>query len=164
MTPRHAFALLIVLSPIASALLIATALTVPSTAHEGHSDFSTGEPGNPKKPSRTVNVIMREEGNKMLFDPATITVHKSEQIRFVLDNAGIENHEFVLATRAENHEHGELMKKYPNMEHEDPNAQRVAPFNRGELLWKFTKVGEFEFACLIPGHCEHGMFGKIVVK
>ena len=28
----------------------------------------------------------------------------------------------------------------------------------------FTKRGTFEFACLIPGHYEKGMFGKIIVK
>jgi uncharacterized cupredoxin-like copper-binding protein len=137
-------------------------LPISSTAHEGH--FSAGEPGNPKKPARVINVVMREEGKKMMFDPALVTVRKGEQIRFVLDNAGIENHEFVLATVAENRKHGELMKKYPDMEHEDPNAQRVAPFNRGELLWQFTKAGEFEFACLMPGHYEAGMFGKVIVK
>jgi uncharacterized cupredoxin-like copper-binding protein len=56
------------------------------------------------------------------------------------------------------------MRKFPEMEHDDPNARRVAPYNRDELLWKFTKAGEFEFACLIPGHYEAGMFGKVIVK
>jgi uncharacterized cupredoxin-like copper-binding protein len=56
------------------------------------------------------------------------------------------------------------MKKYPEMEHDDPNAKRVAPNKAGELLWRFTKRGEFEFACLIPGHREAGMHGKIIVK
>ena len=56
------------------------------------------------------------------------------------------------------------MKKFPNMEHDDPNATRVAPFASGEILWKFTKPGEFEYACLIPGHLEAGMHGKVVVK
>jgi uncharacterized cupredoxin-like copper-binding protein len=32
------------------------------------------------------------------------------------------------------------------------------------LVWRFTKSGEFEFACLIPGHRESGMIGKVVVK
>jgi hypothetical protein len=33
-----------------------------------------------------------------------------------------------------------------------------------ELLWKFTKRGEFEFACLISEHYEAGMHRKIIVK
>jgi uncharacterized cupredoxin-like copper-binding protein len=91
-------------------------------------------------------------------------VRKGEQIRFLLENGGIEGHEFILATVAENRKHAELMKKFPDMEHDDPNGKRLAAFQHGELLWRFTKAGEFEFACLIPGHYEAGMHGKIIVK
>jgi uncharacterized cupredoxin-like copper-binding protein len=38
------------------------------------------------------------------------------------------------------------------------------PHGSSEIVWKFTKRGEFEFACLIPGHYEKGMFGKVIVK
>ena len=57
-----------------------------------------------------------------------------------------------------------MMKKHPDMEHNDPNARRVSPYTGGEILWRFTKVGEFEFACLILGHREAGMYGKVIVK
>jgi len=107
---------------------------------------------------------MREDGKKMLFEPAHITVRKGEQIRFVIDNDGTESHEFVLATVGENRKHAELMKKYPNMEHDDPNAKRLTPFTEGEIVWRFTKRGIFEYACLIPGHLEAGMRGTIEVK
>jgi len=50
------------------------------------------------------------------------------------------------------------------MEHDDPNAQSIEPGQRKEILWKFSKLGSFEFACLIPGHYEAGMHGKVVVK
>jgi uncharacterized cupredoxin-like copper-binding protein len=133
-------------------------------AHEGHEHFSAGEPGDPKKPSRTVKVTMLEDGKKMLFEPDVVEIRQGEQIRFVIFNEGTWNHEFMLATIAENRKHAELMKKFPDMEHDDPNAKRLAPFETGELLWKFTKRGEFEYACLIPGHLEAGMHGKVVVK
>ncbi|MFX7701371.1 plastocyanin/azurin family copper-binding protein [Acinetobacter baumannii] len=32
------------------------------------------------------------------------------------------------------------------------------------MVWKFSKSGDFEFACLIPGHREAGMVGTVVVK
>ena len=128
-----------------------------------HLAFSAGEPGSPNKPARTIKVAMQEAGKKMMFDPAEITVHKGEQIRFVLYNEGTESHEFVLATDAENRKHAQLMKKFPHMVHDDPNAKRVDAFNEGQLLWHFTKIGEFEFACLIPGHYEAGMYGKLIV-
>jgi uncharacterized cupredoxin-like copper-binding protein len=131
-------------------------------AHDAH--FSAGKPGDPKQPARTVTVVMEEDGKKMLFDPPNITVRQGEQIRFVLQNDGTEDHEFVLATVAENRRHAALMKKYPNMEHDDPNAKRLTPFTSDELIWKFTKRGTFEYACLIPGHREAGMHGTVTVK
>jgi plastocyanin len=32
-----------------------------------------------------------------------------------------------------------------------------------ELIWTFNRPGEFDFACLIAGHYEAGMAGKITV-
>ncbi|SRR5712691_1433376 len=147
----------------AAALMLALPMAVTS-AHEDHGHFSAGEPGDPKKPARTVKVRMLEGSGKMSFEPARIEVRRGEQIRFVLQNDGEEDHEFILATIEENRKHGELMKKYPDMEHDDPNGKRVLPYASKEVLWKFTKRGEFEFACLIPGHYEKGMVGQVVVK
>ena len=144
----------------ASALLLAAA---PAAAHNGH-HFSAGEPGNPHKPARTVKVSMEEQGKKMFYTPSHIVVHKGEQIRFVLFNEGTEKHEFVLATVRENLRHARYMKTHPHMAHHDPNAITLTPYAEGELLWKFTKVGTFEYGCLIPGHREAGMHGTVVVK
>ena len=148
-----------------SVLLFAAPTLVPAQAHEDHGKFSAGQPGDPKKSTRTIRVLMHDDGNEknMRFEPALIRVRKGEQIRFVLENGGTESHEFMLATVAENRKHAEVMKKFPEMEHDDPNAKRLAMSQRGELLWRFSKAGEFEFACLIPGHYEAGMQGKIIV-
>jgi uncharacterized cupredoxin-like copper-binding protein len=107
---------------------------------------------------------MFEGSGKMGFEPARVEVRRGEQVRFVLQNDGEEDHEFMLATVSENRKHAEVMKKHPDMEHDNPNGKRVLPHGNGELVWKFTKRGEFEFACLIPGHYEKGMFGKVIVK
>ena len=151
---------------VVTVLLFAVTPLVSAQAHEDHAKFSAGQPGDPNKPARTIHVLMRDDGNEqnMRFEPALITVRKGEQIRFLLENGGTESHEFMLATVAENRKHAELMKKFPDMEHDDPNAKRLAMSERGELLWRFTKGGQFEFACLIPGHYEAGMRGKIIVK
>ena len=88
---------------------------------------------------------------KCCSSSAHITVRKGEQyFRFVLNNDGTKSHEFVLATVAENRKHVELMKKYPHMEHDDPNAKRLTPFTEGEIVWKFTRRGTFEFALPDP--------------
>jgi uncharacterized cupredoxin-like copper-binding protein len=50
------------------------------------------------------------------------------------------------------------------MEHADPNGIRLAPKKGGEIVWKFTKRGTFEYSCLIPGHRQAGMIGAVVVK
>jgi uncharacterized cupredoxin-like copper-binding protein len=149
----------------AAAILAAdVAMPIPASAHEDHASFSAGEPGDPKKPARVINVRMFEGGGKMGFEPAQIQVRRGEQVHFVLHNDGEEDHEFMLATVTENRKHAEVMKKYPDMEHDDPNGKRILPHGSGELVWKFTKRGRFEFACLIPGHYEKGMFGTIAVK
>jgi uncharacterized cupredoxin-like copper-binding protein len=132
--------------------------------HEAHEHFSAGEPGDSQKPSRTIKVSMLEDGKRMLFDPSVIEVRLGEQVRFLLFNEGAEYHEFVLASHRENQQHAELMKKSPNMEHNDPNAKRLSGLSSGELLWKFPRRGEFEYACLIPGHFQAGMHGRIIVK
>jgi len=138
----------------------------PGEGH-GHSesdDTAYGMPGDPKKPARIVQVTMTEADGKMLFIPDKIEVRRGEQIRFMLRNNAGQDHEFVLGTLEENLKHGEEMKKNPDMEHDDPNARRLAAKKTGEILWKFTKTGTFDFSCLLPGHRESGMFGTVIVK
>ena len=147
------------LSLIAILLLGATA----AQAHDDHA-FSAGEPGNAKKPARVILVTMSEGDGKMLFIPDRIEVRKGEQIRFAIRNNGTLKHEFTLASVEDNDKHAELMKKYPDMEHDDPNAKSVEPGKTADIVWRFTKTGTFEFACLIPGHREAGMHGRVTVK
>lgn len=148
------------------ALLQAPKASAHSGMHDGMAGEETafGEAGDPKKPSRIVQVVMREADGKMEFVPNRIDVRKGEQIRFVLRNNGETDHEFVLATREANLKHAEEMRKNPDMEHDDPNARRLAPKQTGEILWHFIKAGDFDFSCLIPGHLEAGMTGSVIVK
>lgn len=153
----------------ASAIMgaLVTLTSTQALADAGHShahEMLYGEPGDPKKPARVVQVVMNDANGKMSFAPERISVKRGEQIRFRLRNAGDIDHEFVLATLEENLKHAEEMRKNPDMEHDDPNAKRLSPRETGEIVWKFTKAGEFDFSCLIPGHRESGMTGTIVVK
>jgi uncharacterized cupredoxin-like copper-binding protein len=137
----------------------------PGHTHDQVS-FSAGEPGDPKKPAQVIQIIMRENvaDGRMLFIPDRIEVRKGDQVRFILRNNGLIDHEFILATTEENSKHAEEMRRYPDMEHDEPNARRLKPKQTTDIVWKFTKAGEFEFGCLIPGHPEAGMLGKVVVK
>jgi uncharacterized cupredoxin-like copper-binding protein len=150
------------LTAITVALFLGAAMTA-ATAHEGE-HFSAGEPGNPKKPARIVAVTMKEDDGKMLFIPDRVAVKKGEQIRFIIQNKGALKHEFTLASVEDNNKHAALMQKYPDMEHDDPNAKSVDPGKTAEILWRFSKAGTFEFVCLISGHREAGMHGVVTVK
>lgn len=126
----------------------------------GHAQ-GVGKPGDPKKVSRTIDVLMSDE---MKFTPASIDVKRGQTIRFVLGNVGQARHEMVLGSMAELKQHAEMMRKMPGMEHDDPNMTTLAPGETGELIWQFTRAGTFDFACLQPGHFEAGMIGKVLVK
>jgi uncharacterized cupredoxin-like copper-binding protein len=157
-------------------LAISTALYAASTAmahnDQAHSELrkfdiskveatTFGQQGDPKKVTRTLRVNMND---KMRFEPEQIQVRKGETIRFVVANHGAVLHEMVLGTSQALKEHAELMKKHPGMEHDEPSMTHVKPGAKGEIVWQFTQAGEFQFACLIPGHFEAGMVGKVIVK
>lgn len=155
----------IALGAVAALALSTTAFAGPGGAGHGHGEETAyGKPGDPKKPARIVQVSMTERDGKMLFIPDRVEVRRGEQVRFQLRNNGELDHELVVATLAENLKHAVEMQKNPDMEHDDPNAKRLAPKKTGEILWQFTKAGEFDFSCLIPGHREAGMTGKVIVK
>lgn len=120
-----------------------------------------GQQGDPKKVSRTIRVRMND---RMRFDPARIVVKKGETIRFVVANRGAVLHEMVLGTPQALEAHAELMKKHPGMEHDEPSMAHVKPGATGHIVWQFTEAGEFQFACLVPGHFEAGMVGTLTVK
>ena len=115
---------------------------------------------NKSEVNRTILITMTD---KMRFHPEKIDVKLGETVRFVVVNAGKVMHEFVLGTKRELDEHAALMKKFPNMEHDEPYMAHVEPGKKGEIVWTFNRVGEFDFACLLPGHYEAGMRGTINV-
>jgi uncharacterized cupredoxin-like copper-binding protein len=119
-----------------------------------------GKQGDPQKVTRTIAIDMTDA---MRFGPAEITVKEGEVIRFVVANKGKMMHEMVLGTMDELKAHGEMMKKYPGMEHDEPYMSHVSPGKQGYTVWEFSNAGEFYYACLVPGHFEAGMIGKIKV-
>lgn len=120
-----------------------------------------GIAGDARAAKRTIKVRMTDE---MRFVPDRIDVRRGETVKLVITNAGKMMHELVIGTRQELDEHAALMAKFPGMEHDEPYMAHVAPGKTGSLVWNFNRVGEFDFACLIPGHYQAGMVGKINVK
>jgi uncharacterized cupredoxin-like copper-binding protein len=159
---------------IAAIAAIALTIGIGASAHEntphkgksGKKAISTeekafGREGDPGKVSRTVKVDMADT---MRYSPAEITVKRGETIRFEAKNSGKVMHEIVFGTMKELKEHAELMKKHPGMEHDEPYMAHVAPGKTERVVWQFTEPGEFYYGCLIPGHFEAGMIGKVIVK
>ncbi len=126
----------------------------------GHADAAIGEAGKAAQVTRTVQIDMSDA---MRFTPSSIDAKQGETIRFVIRNSGKVKHELVLGTERELKEHYEVMKKFPEMEHDDPNMVTVAPGKTGQVIWKFSKAGKIDFACLQPGHYEAGMKGAVAV-
>lgn len=158
--------------PVAAGLFALSSFALfASGSHEGKHDeemmtfdaveneFGAYEPG--MKPTRTIEIKM---GDKMRFSPEVITVKRGEVVKFVHKNNGDLMHEFVLGTSESLTEHAAMMQKFPGMEHSEPYMSHIAPDESGEMLWKFSEAGEYAFGCLVPGHFEAGMKGKVIVE
>ncbi|AOU97879.1 hypothetical protein BI364_07800 [Acidihalobacter yilgarnensis] len=120
-----------------------------------------GQPGDPAKVDRTIDIHMSDD---MRFAPADLRVKAGETIRFFARNEGRMVHEMVIGTADRLAQHAEMMRKMPEMSHAAPNMIRLNAGQRGGLVWRFDKPGSFEYACLLPGHREAGMKGRIVVE
>lgn len=152
---------------LAAALAALLAVAVPAQAHDKHSHAAPkkydpaqvvetpfGRQGDPAKARRTIAIGM---GDDMRYTPAEISVKQGETVRLVIRNKGKLLHELVLGTPEQLRKHAEVMRQHPAMVH-------VKPGKQGEVVWQFTQPGEFQYGCLLPGHFEAGMVGKVIVK
>ena len=153
-------------------LLLAAALigaSLGATAHEGQQHKAGpvrkeqkpwGIAGDTKAAMKTVVFTMADT---MRFTPDRIDVKQGETVKIVVKNNGAMLHEFVLGNKKTLDEHAALMVEFPTMEHDEPYMAHVKPGESGEIVWTFNRPGDFDFACLIAGHYQAGMVGKIKV-
>lgn len=160
-----------ILTPVLLALAVGTLSPLASAGADPHgkahasSSLSSeehpfGKQSDPKKATRTIAVDMSDT---MRFTPSEITVKQGETIRFVVKNKGKLLHEMVIGTMDGLEEIHEMIKNHPDMAHDEPYMTHVSPGKQETMVWQFTQAGEFYYACLIPGHFEAGMVGKIKV-
>jgi len=152
-------------------LLVAMGLSMSAWAHGNETHKKTGPvrkeqkdwgiAGEAKSVKRTIQV---GTSDAMRFTPDAIHVKRGETVRFVFRNDGKQLHEVVLGTKQELDKHAALMLKFPNMEHEEPYMAHVPAGKTAEIIWTFNRTGDFDFACLIAGHYQAGMVGKITVS
>lgn len=130
----------------------------PAAARKEQKDW--GIAGDAKSVTRTVTLTMSDT---MRFTPDKLAFKQGETVRFVISNQGKLLHELVIGTKPELDAHAAMMVKFPGMEHDEPYMAHVPASKSGELVWTFNRTGEFDFACLIAGHYQAGMVGKISV-
>ena len=159
-TRSTASQLFVVLALAASGAAFAAGSHAGGHGHDDGGEMAIGKPGVAARASRTITIEMSDT---MRFTPSNIQVKQGDTVRFIVKNAGQVKHELSLGTKKELLEHLEQMKKFPDMEHDEPGKVTLAPGTQGEIIWQFTKAGVVNFACLIPGHYEAGMKGDIQV-
>lgn len=126
--------------------------------------FAFGQLGERSKVDRTVTITTLD----MRFEPKVLKVKTGETIRFVVMNKSDVDHDFTIGDAATQTAHRTemlaAMGKGAKMHHDaDPNAISIKAGQVGELVWKFSRAGQFEFDCNVPGHYEAGMKGTITV-
>ena len=119
-----------------------------------------GAPAKAAQATRTIELDMSE----FRFNPERIEVKSGETVLFRVRNTGRIAHELMFGDPAELKDHAEQMRKQPTMAHHDSGGLTLEAGKAGEMAWTFTNAGEFQYACLIPGHFEAGMVGTVVVK
>lgn len=129
-------------------------------SHETHHGNS-GRPGDPSRVTRTIEITMSDA---MRFTPEQLSIKAGETVRFEVRNDGKIRHEMVIGSLSELKEHAEMMRANPTMQHNETNMITLAPNGHGDIVWQFDQPGTIDFACLVPGHLEAGMSGKIKVK
>ena len=158
-TRSAVFQLFAVLAFAASGAAFASGSHTGGHGHDGD-ETAIGKPGVTAKVSRTIAIEMSDN---MRYTPSNIQVKQGDTVRFIVKNAGQVTHELSLGTEKELLEHLEQMKKFPDMEHDEPSKVTLQPGKQGEIVWQFTKAGAVNFACLMPGHYEAGMKGVVHV-
>ncbi len=127
--------------------------------HGGHhADSAVGKPAQGMAATKTYQVSMLDS-MKFVFNQKP-DLSPGDVVKFVVTNNGKIPHEFSIGNAAEQAKHNEMMKKMPDMQHEDGNTVTVQPGQRKELVWQFAGHDEVVFACNVPGHFEAGMFHK----
>ena len=124
-----------------------------------------GRAGDPRANMRVFEIDIRElHDGRMWFDPYVLNVRLGEQVRIVVRNTGDFPHSVVIATEEEVLRVVAEVKTNPQYWKSDANWVYVLPTEKGEIVWQFTRAGQFEFVDVGPGRREAGLIGRIVVR
>lgn len=124
-----------------------------------------GRPGRASAPLRVVELEIRElHDGRILFDVAGIPATANETLRIVVRNSGEFPHSIVIATPDETARYIDETKRNPAYWQDQPNWLFLPSGGTGEIVWQFTRGGQFEFSALSEGDRKAGLFGRIAVR
>ncbi|MDI9330577.1 MAG: plastocyanin/azurin family copper-binding protein [Alphaproteobacteria bacterium] len=113
------------------------------------------------KVDRTVQIRMNDE---MRFVPDVIQVRAGETLRLQVFNDGKVPHELVLGSDSDIAQHALDMQKgggHDAHAHGPGAAIELEPGAQGDLVVRFNRTTTLQMACLIPGHYQAGMKGRV---
>ncbi len=133
--------------------------------HDHHHAPKPSPVGKPAPAAKATKVIRVTTLDNMRYEFSdTPELNNGDIVTFIVTNAGQIDHEFSIGDEQEQQAHREMMRKMPNMAHEDGNTVTVKPGETKQLTWQFNTGAEVVFACNIPGHFEAGMVARAEVK
>ena len=105
-------------------------------------------------PAAKISIEMSE----FMFTPKELAVYSGQEITLDLHNSGAVEHDFTILKKS-------AVAKTP-FDREKQAGDILAEFRLGagkSDTFKFTlpEPGEYEIICVVPGHVEAGMVGKI---
>nr|WP_298379448.1 plastocyanin/azurin family copper-binding protein [uncultured Halomonas sp.] len=158
-------------------LLLAITLGLTATAALAGAGHGGSEQNIPESEiDRTIKVTAGD----LWFKPDDLSIASGETVKFVIENLGQIEHEFVIGAANEQKEHREMMLNMASGDggHHDMSADHhsagdnvmpavtVASGETRSLVWTApdTANNDLIYACNIVGHFEGGMHGELNVK
>ncbi|MBU2708085.1 cupredoxin family protein [Zooshikella marina] len=153
---------------LSSALFFIALLSSPlalasGSGHHHHQKTASavGQPAEQTQATKTIHVTMTD--NMKFYFQEALNIAPGDTVLFIVKNDGKIPHEFSIGNQHEHKEHQKMMRKMPNMRHEDGNTITVDPGKTKEIVWQFNGEKEVIFACNIPGHYEAGMHHRMTL-
>ena len=130
---------------------------------DAHGGSHSNSAGTPLPPADFVDAVF----NVTLLDTMKIEYDKhldikvGNVVKFIVPNKGKLRHEFSISNAEEQIAHVQMMRKMPDMQHDDGMTISLESGETAEMVWKFDGETKVVFSCNIPGHSEAGMITQV---
>jgi uncharacterized cupredoxin-like copper-binding protein len=115
----------------------------------------------PKPPTK-----FKIEAKEFSYSPSNLTIAAGETIEIEMTNTGSVEHDFnidKIDLKEKAVSEGSASMAHDTHGQVAPVHLSLASGKRGKIIFTPSKAGEYEIACLVSGHKEAGMVGKLIV-